>query len=50
MIIELDFREIHKTVQKFDSATRKLQPVNLSEQCRDIVGIHQRAADSLQRL
>ena len=46
MIMELDFREIHKTV----SETLKLQPVNLSEKRRDIVGVHQRAADSLQRL
>ena len=37
-IIELDFREINKTV--------KLWPVNLSEKRRDIVGVHQRAADS----
>ena len=36
--------------EKFDSETLKLQPVNLSEKCRDIVGVHQRAADSLQRL
>ena len=36
--------------EKFDSETLELQPVNLSEKCRDIVGAHQRAADSLQRL
>ena len=36
--------------EKFDSETLKLWPVNLSEKRRDIVGIHQRAADSLQRL
>ena len=35
---------------KFDSEPLKLQPVNLSEKHRDIVGGHQRAADSLQRL
>ena len=36
--------------EKFDSETSKLSPVNLSEKRQDIVGIHQRAADSLQRL
>ena len=36
--------------EKFDSETSKRKPVNLSEKCRDIVGVHQRAADSLQRL
>ena len=36
--------------EKFDSETLKLKPVNLSEKCRDTVGVHQRAADSLQRL
>ena len=36
--------------EKFDSETQKLQPVNLTEKRRDIVGVHQRAADSLQRL
>ena len=36
--------------EKFDSETLKLLPVNLSEKCRDIVGAHQMAADSLQRL
>ena len=36
--------------EKFDSETSKLWPVNLSEKRRDIVGLHQRAADSLQRL
>ena len=36
--------------EKFDSETWKLQPVNLSEKRRDIVSVHQRAADSLQRL
>ena len=36
--------------EKFDSETSKLWPVNLSEKHRDIVDVHQRAADSLQRL
>ena len=36
--------------EKFDSETLKLLPVNLSEKRRDIVGVHQRAADSLQRV
>ena len=36
--------------EKFDSETSKLQRVNLSEKRRHIVGVHQRAADSLQRL
>ena len=36
--------------EKFGSETLKLLPVNLSEKRRDIVGVHQRAADSLQRL
>ena len=36
--------------KKFDSETLKLWPVNLSEKRQDIVGVHQRAADSLQRL
>ena len=36
--------------EKFDSETYKLQPLNLTEKRRDIVGVHQRAADSLQRL
>ena len=36
--------------EKFDIETLKLWPVNLSEKRRDIVGAHQRAADSLQRL
>ena len=31
--------------EKLDSETLKLQPVNLSEKRRDIVGVHQRAAD-----
>ena len=36
--------------EKFDSETSKLQGVNLSEKRGHIVGVHQRAADSLQRL
>ena len=36
--------------EKFDSETSKCWPVNLSEKRRDIVGVHQRAADSLQKL
>ena len=36
--------------EEFDSETLKLQPVNLSEKHRNIVGVHQRATDSLQRL
>ena len=36
--------------EKFDRETLKLLPVNLSEKHRDIVGVHQRAADSLQRV
>ena len=36
--------------EKFDSETLKLYPVNLSEKHRDIVSVHQRAVDSLQRL
>ena len=36
--------------EKFDSETSKLWPVNLSEKRRDIFGLHQRAADPLQRL
>ena len=36
--------------EKFDNETLKLWPGNLSEKRGDIVGVHQRAADSLQRL
>ena len=36
--------------EKFDSETLELWAVNLSEKRRDIAGVHQRAADSLQRL
>ena len=36
--------------EKLDSETLELQAVNLSAKRRDIVGVHQRAADSLQRL
>ena len=35
--------------EKFDSETSKLQPLNLSETSGDTAGVHQRAADSLQR-
>ena len=36
--------------EKFDGETLELSAVNLSEKRRDIVGVHQRAADPLQRL
>ena len=36
--------------EKFDSEMSKLWPVNISEKRRDIVSVHQREADSLQRL
>ena len=39
-----------QNTEKFDSETLELWAVNLSEKRRDIVGVHQRAADSLQRL
>ena len=44
------FSRNQQSSEKFESETSKLQPVNLSEKRRDIVGVHQRAADSLQRL
>ena len=44
------FSKNPRNIEKFDNETLKLQPVNLSEKRRDIVGVHQRAADSLQRL
>ena len=44
------FSRNQQNSEKFDSETQKLQPVNLTEKRRDIVGVHQRAADSLQRL
>ena len=44
------FSRNQQNSEKFDSETKKLQPVNLTEKRRDIVGVHQRAADSLQRL
>ena len=44
------FSRNHQSSEKFDSATSKLWPVNLLEKRRDIVGVHQRAAYSLQRL
>ena len=51
MIIELDFREIHKTAKNSTAKPKNsIEAVNLSEKRRDIVGVHQRAADSLQRL
>ena len=36
--------------EKFDSEISKLYPVNLSENHRDLVGVHQKTARSLQRL
>ena len=44
------FSRNQQNSEKFDSETYKLQPMNLTEKHRDIVGVHQRAADSLQRL
>ena len=44
------FSRNQQNSEKFDSETLKLQPVNLTEKRRDIVGVHQRVADSLQRL
>ena len=44
------FSRNQQTSEKFDSETSKLEPVNLSKKRRDIVGVHQRMADSLQRL
>ena len=44
------FSRNQQNSEKFDSESQKLQPVNLTEKRRDIVGVHQRAADSLQRL
>ena len=49
MGIELDFQRNQQNCEKFDSETSELWPVNLLEKHRDIVGVHQRAADSLQR-
>ena len=49
MIIQLDFREIHKTV-KNSTAKPRNSSLCVSEKRRDIVSVHQRAADSLQRL
>ena len=40
----------NKQSEKFDSETSKLQPVNLSETFRNIMGVHQRAADFVQSL
>ena len=44
------FSRNQQNSEKFDSETEKLQPVNLTEKRRDIVGVHQSAAHSLQRL
>ena len=44
------FSRNQQNSEKFDSETSKLYPVNLSEKRRDTVGVHQRAADSWQRL
>ena len=44
------FSRNQQNSEKFDSETSKLQPVNLSEKRRDIVDVHQKAADSFQRL
>ena len=44
------FSRNQQSSEKFKSETSKLQPVNLLEIRRDIVGVRQRAADSLQRL
>ena len=44
------FSRNQQSSEKFESETSKLWPVNLSEKRQDIVGVHQRAADSLQRL
>ena len=44
------FSRNQQNSEKFDSETWKLQPVNLTEKCGGIVGVHQRAADSVQRL
>ena len=45
MIIELNFVKISKTLKK---STAKPQPVNLPETPGHTMGVHQRAADSLQ--
>ena len=44
------FSRNQQSSEKFDSEMSLLQPVNVSEKHRDIVGVHQRAADSFQRL
>ena len=44
------FSRNQQSSEQFDSETSKLQPMNLSEKRRDIVGVHQMASDSLQRL
>ena len=43
------FSRNSQNIEKFDSETSKLWPVNLSEKRRDIVGV-QRTADTLQKL
>ena len=48
MIIELDFRETNKEMK--NSRENLEIKINLSKKRRDIVGVHQRAADSSQRL
>ena len=44
------FARNQQSSEKFESETSKLYSVNLSKKRRDIVGVHQRGADSLQRL
>ena len=44
------FSRNQQNSEKFDSETSKLYPVNLPQKRRDIVGVHQRVACSLQRL
>ena len=43
------FSRNQQNIEKFCSVTSKLYPVNLSEKRRDIIGVHQREADSLDR-
>ena len=47
---QVRFSRNQQNSEKFDSETKKLQSVILTEKRRDIVGVHQRAADYLQRL
>ena len=44
------FSRNQQNSEKFDSETSKLWLVHLSEKRRDIVSVHQRAADSFQGL